>query len=63
MINPNEFINTAPKQEEPKEELNTVGGTFICQECLVPVKEAILNEDTMSLMYTCNDGHKNEASI
>jgi hypothetical protein len=24
MINPNDFINASPKQEEPKEELNTV---------------------------------------
>lgn len=63
MINPNDFIKTTPKQEEPKEELNTVGGTFICQECLVPVKEAILDEDTMTLTYTCNDGHNNEATI
>lgn len=63
MINPNDFINIAPKQEEPEEELNTVGGTFICQECLVPVKEAILDEDSMSLRYTCKDGHKNEASL
>lgn len=63
MINPNEFINTTPKQEKPKEELNIVGGTFICQECLVPVKEAILDEDSMSLKYTCKDGHTNEASL
>jgi hypothetical protein len=63
MINPNDFINTTPKQEEPKEELNMVGGTFICQECLVPVKEAILDEDSMTLTYTCKDGHKNEASL
>jgi hypothetical protein len=63
MIDPNDFINATPKQEQPEEELNTVGGTFICQECLVPVKEAILNEDTMSLMYTCKDGHANEASL
>jgi hypothetical protein len=63
MINPNDFINATPKQEQPEEELNTVGGTFICQECLVPVKEAILNEDTMSLTYTCKDGHANEASL
>ena len=63
MINPNDFINTSPKQEEPKEELNMVGGTFICQECLVPVKEAALDEDSMTLAYTCKDGHKNEASL
>jgi len=63
MINPNDFISASPKQEEAKEELNTVGGTFVCQECLVPVKEAILNEDTMTLTYTCKDGHSNEASI
>jgi hypothetical protein len=63
MINPNDFINTSPKQEEPKEEPNMVGGTFVCQDCLVTVKEAILDEDSMTLTYTCKDGHSNEASL
>jgi hypothetical protein len=63
MINPNDFINASPKQEEPKEELNTVGGTFICQDCLVPVKQAVLDEDSMTLTYTCKDGHTSQASL
>jgi hypothetical protein len=63
MINPNDFLNSTPKQEQPKEELNMVGGTFICQDCLTPVAQAVLDEDSMSLIYTCKDGHRSEAKL
>ena len=63
MIDPNQFVNKTPKAEEPEQELETVMGTFICQECLEPVGQAVLDEDSMSLVYTCKDGHHNEASL
>jgi hypothetical protein len=63
MINPNDFISSAPKEQEPEKEVETMGGTFICQECLQPVLQAVLDEDSMSLVYTCKDGHRNEASL
>jgi hypothetical protein len=63
MINPNDFINITPKKEEPEEELTIVGGSFVCQECFISVEEAKLNEDSMTLLYICKDGHKNEASL
>ena len=62
MIDPKEFIGGKPK-EEPVEEKEMIGGTFICQECLQPVGQAILDEDSMSLVYTCKDGHVSEASL
>ena len=63
MINPKEFIGNNSKAPEPKPELETVGGSFVCQDCLETVKQATLDEDTMSLFYTCSIGHSNEASL
>ena len=63
MIDPTQFIGNNAKAPEPEPELETVGGSFVCQDCLQTVKQATLNEDTMSLFYTCSDGHQNEAKL
>ena len=60
MIDPNDFIKVVPKQEPKGSE---VGGTFVCQDCMEPVNDAVLDEDKMTLVYVCSSGHENEAKI
>lgn len=60
MINPSDFIKVTPKQEVDGAK---VGGTFVCQDCLESISDAVLDEDKMILIYTCSSGHKNEAKI
>lgn len=60
MIDPNDFIKVTPKQEVSGAQ---VGGTFICQDCMESVNDAVLDEDKMTLVYTCSAGHTNEARI
>lgn len=65
MINPKDFVNVSDKinKEEVVEDVVNVTGTFICQNCLEPIGFAVLNEDTMTLTYTCAAGHENEATL
>lgn len=64
MIDPKDFVNVGEKVGKPtEEEVVNVTGTFICQSCLEPIGFATLNEDTMTLLYTCAAGHDNEATI
>jgi hypothetical protein len=60
MIDPNDFIKVTPKQEVSGAK---VGGTFVCQECMQPTGDAVIDEDKMILVYTCPSGHANEAKI
>jgi hypothetical protein len=60
MINPSDFIKVTPKQEIAGAK---VGGTFVCQDCLESISDAVLDEDKMILVYTCSLGHANEAKI
>lgn len=60
MINPSDFIKVTPKQEVSGAK---VGGTFVCQDCLESISDAVLDEDKMILVYTCSSNHKNEAKI
>ena len=64
MIDPKEFVKVEQKVEQEVEQEDTnVTGTFICQECFEPVGFAVLNEDSMQLVYTCAAGHRNEATL
>lgn len=60
MIDPSEFIK--PKKEVEPEGLS-VSGTFICQQCLENINDAVLDEDKMILVYVCTYGHVNEAKL
>lgn len=60
MIKPEDFIK--PKEDDQKIGIQ-VSGNFICQECLVSVYEAVLDEEKMVLVYICSDGHVNEATL
>lgn len=61
MINPRDFIEK--KIEEAKDDSVIVSGSFICDNCSLNVSEAKLNEDTMTMVYVCANGHKNEATL
>ena len=61
MINPRDFIK--PTTPELKEEEITVSGNFICQDCMLSVYTAVLDEDEMVLRYICAEGHENEATL
>ena len=60
MINPGDFIKINKVEESIGAKVN---GTFVCQNCMEPVGEAILDEDKMVLIYKCTSGHSNEAKI
>jgi hypothetical protein len=61
MIDPKDFIGK--ETDTIKEEKISVSGNFICQECMISVYLASLDEDEMVLKYTCSDGHQNEATL
>jgi hypothetical protein len=63
MIDPKDFVSGNKKEPEPENQLESIRGSFVCQECLETVKDALFNEDAMSLYYTCLQGHKNEATL
>ena len=62
MIDPNDFIGTKQPKEIEEDRL-VVSGTFVCQECNESVNQALLNEDTMILTWTCSLSHQSKASL
>lgn len=61
MIDPKTFIGK--DSESDAEDKISVSGNFICQECLISVYLASLDEDNMVLDYICPEGHTNQASL
>jgi hypothetical protein len=61
MIDPKTFIGK--DNEAQVEDKISVSGNFICQECLISVYLASLDEEDMVLNYTCSEGHINQASL
>ncbi len=60
MIDPKDFLKV-PKPVESN--LIQISGNFICQECMESIGFALFDEDEMKMFYTCNEGHKNEATF
>lgn len=61
-INPEEFIK--PRTEKPAEiGVDTVFGTFMCQDCNEHVRQAKFNEDDLLIVYTCSQNHRNEVQL
>ncbi len=60
MIDPQDFIKIT-NHEEPTGA--RVSGTFVCQTCMESIGFAVLDEESMTMTYTCAAGHKNEAKL
>jgi hypothetical protein len=56
-----EFLGKSKKINKINEE--SAMGAFACQECLVIVESAIINQDEHVMSWTCQDGHKSQVKI
>lgn len=61
-INPEDFIKVT--SERPAEiGVDTIFGTFMCQDCNENVRQAKFNEDELLIVYVCSQNHRNEVQL
>lgn len=64
MIDPKEFLNKDKETTHPEvDDSISVSGTFVCQECDEPVRNAKLDEGKRKLTWTCSKEHYSEAKL
>ncbi len=60
-INPEDFIKSSERQADIG--VDTIFGTFMCQDCDEHLKQAKLNEDELVIVYVCSSNHRNEIKL
>jgi hypothetical protein len=56
-----EFLGKNKKVNKSNED--TAMGAFACQECLVVVDSAVINQDEHIMFWVCPDGHRSQVKI
>ena len=63
MPNLDEFLNKPKVEKVLKAELENIGGTKPCSKCEKDATEVYWDPTTLTMSWTCPDGHENSYRI